>query len=180
MASYPGRGPQNPEKDGPRVNESIRVPKVRLIDHKGDNIGVISRDDALKMARQAGLDLIEVSPNVDPPVCKISDFGKYKYELQKKKSEMRRKQKTIEIKEVKIRPMIEENDYQVKLRNVKRFIGDGNKVKVSLRFRGREMTHQELGMKVMNRIIDDMEELAKVDNRPKLEGRQVIMVLSPR
>lgn len=141
---------------------------------------MISRDDALKMARQAGLDLIEVSPNVDPPVCKISDFGKYKYELQKKKSEMRRKQKTIEIKEVKIRPMIEENDYQVKLRNVKRFIGDGNKVKVSLRFRGREMTHQELGMKVMNRIIDDMEELAKVDNRPKLEGRQVIMVLSPR
>lgn len=132
------------------------------------------------MARRAGLDLIEVSPQADPPVCKISDYGKYKYEIQKKKAEMRKKQKVIEVKEVKIRPTIEENDYQVKLRNMVRFIESGNKVKVTLRFRGREMAHQSIGMKILNRVCDDLNEIAKVDYHPKLEGRQIIMILSPR
>ena len=135
---------------------------------------------ALDMALDAGLDLIEISPNVDPPVCKISDFGKYKYQMQKKQSEQRKKQKIIEVKEVKVRPMIEENDYQVKMRNMHKFIGNGDKVKVTLRFRGREMSHKELGMKLMNRICSDLEEIAKVDLAAKFEGRQMIMVLSPK
>lgn len=169
-----------PPKDGPRINEQIRVKEVRLIDENGENVGVVSSKDALERAFKAGLDLIEISPNADPPVCKISDFGKYKYELQKKRAEMRKKQKVIEIKEVKIRPMIDENDYQVKLRSMKRFIGEGNKVKITLRYRGRELSHIELGKKLLDRICEDLKEEAKVDFHPKMEGKQMIMILAPK
>ena len=159
------------------MNVQIKVPEVRLIDETGENVGVVNCEEALTRARNVGLDLVEISPNVKPPVCKITDYGKYKYEQQKKQSEMRKKQKTVELKEVKIRPVIEENDYQVKLRMMQRFIGDENKVKVTMRFRGREMSHQEVGMKILNRVCDDLEEIAKVEMPPKLEGRQMIMVL---
>ncbi len=140
--------------------------------------GVIKTADALKKAEEAGLDLVEVSPNADPPVCKILDYSKYKYEQQKKANEARKKQKTIDLKEVKIRPTTEEHDYQVKLRNAQRFLKAGNKVKVSMRFRGREMAHQDLGMKVMQRLLADVEGLGKADMGPRIEGRQMIMVLS--
>ena len=132
------------------------------------------------MANDSGLDLIEISPNVDPPVCKIGDYGKYKYDLQKKQAEMRKKQKVVEIKEIKIRPVIEENDYLVKLKNAIRFINEGNKVKVTMRFRGREMAHVDIGQKILDRFCADLEEIAKQDSRPKLEGRQITMVLSPK
>ncbi len=132
------------------------------------------------MAQDAGLDLVEISPNTDPPVCKIIDYGKYKFEMQKKQSEMRKKQKVIEVKEVKIRPMIEENDYQVKLRSMRRFLDDGNKVKITMRFRGREMRHRESGEKVLNRIRKDLGETIKIELEPKLEGRQMVMVVTPR
>ena len=141
-------------------------------------LGVMSVPDALKRAEEEGLDLVEVSPNATPPVCKILDYGKYKYEQQKKANEARKKQKTIDLKEVKIRPTTEEHDYQVKLRNVKRFLSAGNKVKVSMRFRGREMAHQDVGMKLMERMLGDVEGLGKADMGPKMEGRQMIMVLS--
>ena len=132
------------------------------------------------MAADAGLDLVEVSPNADPPVCKILDFGKFKYEEQKKKNEARKKQKVIEVKEIKLRPGIDEHDYDVKMRSVTRFIDEGDKVKVTMRFRGREMAHQELGMKVLVRVRDELEQLAKVEQIPRMEGRQMMMVLSPR
>lgn len=142
-------------------------------------IGVISRFEALKMAQEAGLDLVEVSPNAEPPVCKILDNGKYKYEQQKKKAEAKKKQKIIEIKEVQLRPGIDENDFQVKLRAIHRFLDDGNKVKVTMRFRGREVAHHELGMEVLTRIRESVDALAKVENNPKLEGKQMIMVIAP-
>jgi|TARA_B100000073_G_scaffold318259_1_gene296239 translation initiation factor IF-3 len=141
-------------------------------------LGVVGIKEALAKAEEAGLDLVEVSPNAEPPVCKILDYGKYKYEQQKKANEARKKQKTIDLKEVKIRPTTEEHDYQVKLRNVKRFLSAGNKVKVSMRFRGREMAHQDVGMKLMERMLGDVEGLGKADMGPKMEGRQMIMVLS--
>lgn len=166
--------------DGPRINEQIRVKQVRLIDENGENVGVVDTKEALDRALQAGLDLIEISPNADPPVCKISNYGKYKYELQKKRAEMRKKQKIVEVKEVKLRPMIDENDYQVKLRAMKRFLSEGDKVKVTLRFRGREMAHQEIGMKLLDRICEDLQEESKVDYKPKIEGPQVTMILSPK
>jgi translation initiation factor IF-3 len=162
------------------VNKQITATQVRLIDEKGDNVGVVACQKAIEMARDVGLDLIEISPNVDPPVCKISDFGKFKYEAQKKQSEARKKQKITDVKEVKIRPVTEEHDYQVKMRNMQRFIGHGDKVKVTMRFRGRELSHKELGIALMNRIRDDLEEIAKVDAPARLEGRQMIMVLSPK
>lgn len=172
--------PSPPSREGPRVNEDIRVPQVRLIDQDGEMQGVMSTRDALRRAGDVGMDLVEISPNADPPVCKLLDYGKFKYEQQKKKNEARKKQKVIEIKEVKVRPNIDENDYQVKLRAMKSFIGDGDKVKVTLRFRGREMAHQELGAKVLERIRGDMETDTKVEQMPKMENRQMIMVLSPR
>jgi translation initiation factor IF-3 len=141
---------------------------------------VVSIREAIAAAEEAGLDLVEISPNSDPPVCKILDFGKYKYEAQKKAAEARKKQKTVDVKEIKMRPNIETHDYDVKMRNIHRFLGEGDKVKVTLRFRGREMAHQELGMKVLDRVRDDLEELAKVEQMPKMEGRQMIMVLAPR
>ncbi|ABQ29637.1 translation initiation factor IF-3 [Acidiphilium sp. JA12-A1] len=143
-------------------------------------LGVMSTREAQRRAGEVGLDLVEISPNADPPVCKLLDYGKFKYEQQKKKNEARKKQKVIEIKEIKVRPNIDENDYQVKLRAMKSFIGDGDKVKVTLRFRGREMAHQELGVKVLERIRLDMETDTKVEQMPKMENRQMIMVLSPR
>jgi translation initiation factor IF-3 len=172
--------PATPSRDGPRVNEEIRVPQVRLIDQDGEMQGVMSARDALLRAYAVGLDLLEISPNADPPVCKILDFGKYKYELQKKKNEAKKKQRVIEIKEVKVRPNIDENDYQVKLRSMKSFIEEGDKVKVTLRFRGREMAHQDIGVKVLERIRTDLEAATKVEQMPRMEMRQMVMVLSPK
>nr|WP_194300092.1 translation initiation factor IF-3 [Acetobacter musti] len=172
--------PSPPGREGPRVNEEIRIPQVRLIDQDGEMQGVMPTREALARAYGVGLDLLEISPNAEPPVCKILDYGKYKYEQQKKRNEARKKQKVIEIKEVKVRPNIDENDYQVKMRAMKSFIGEGDKVKVTLRFRGREMAHQDLGVKVLERIRTEMDEQAKVEQMPRLENRQMVMVLSPR
>ena len=143
-------------------------------------IGVVAIDEALDKAADRGLDLVEIAPEADPPVCKILDFGKFKYEVQKKKNEARKKQKVIEVKEIKLRPNIDENDYLVKMRSVKKFIGEGDKVKVTLRFRGREMAHQEIGAKVLERVREDTDEIAKVEQFPRLEGRQMVMVIAPR
>ncbi len=172
--------PAAPTRDGPRVNEEIRNPQVRLIDQDGEMLGVMTSREAIQRAYAVGLDLLEISPNADPPVVKILDFGKFKYEQQKKKNEARKKQKVIEIKEIKVRPNIDENDYQVKLRAMKSFIEEGDKVKVTLRFRGREMAHQELGVKVLERVRTDMEAATKVEQMPRMENRQMVMVLSPR
>ena len=143
-------------------------------------MGVMKTADAIAQADAQGLDLVEVSPNTDPPVCKILDYGKFKYEAQKKKNEAKKKQKIIEVKEIKLRPNIDEHDYQVKMRNVQKFLDEGDKVKVTMRFRGREMAHQELGVNVLNRVRDDTEDVAKIDAFPKLEGRQMIMVIAPK
>ena len=169
-----------PTRDGPRVNDEIRAPQVRLIDAEGEMQGVMSARDAWLRAQAVGLDLLEISPNADPPVVKILDFGKYKYELQKKKNEAKKKQKVIEIKEIKVRPNIDENDYQVKMRAMKSFIDEGDKVKVTLRFRGREMAHQEIGVRVLERIRSEMDPLSKVEQMPRMENRQMVMVLTPR
>lgn len=164
---------------GPRVNEQIRVPEVRLVDEAGEMVGVVPTREALARAEEAGLDLVEVSPGAEPPVCKILDYGKYKYEQQKKANEARKKQKTVDVKEIKLRPGIEEHDYQVKLRNALRFLQDGDKVKVTLRFRGREMAHQDIGLSVLNRMKDDLAEVGKTEMDAKIEGRQAVMVLGP-
>jgi len=156
------------------------VPEVRLIDHNGENVGVVSFENALEMAEQAELDLVELSPNASPPVCKILDFGKYKYEAQKKANVARKKQKTIEVKEIKMRPGIETHDYDVKMRSIQRFITDGDKVKVTLRFRGREMVHQDRGINVLQRVREDLDEIAKVEQFPKMEGRLLTMVVAPK
>ena len=169
-----------PSRDGPRVNEEIRSAQVRLIDQDGEMQGVMSARDAMLRAYAVGLDLLEISPNADPPVCKILDFGKYKYELQKKRNEAKKKQKVIEIKEIKVRPNIDENDYQVKMRAMKSFIDEGDKVKVTLRFRGREMAHQDIGIRVLERIRAELDTTTKVEQMPRLENRQMVMVLSPR
>ena len=169
-----------PTRDGPRVNEEIRIPQVRLIDQDGEMQGVLTAREAMQRAFAVGLDLVEISPNADPPVCKILDFGKFKYEQQKKRNEAKKKQKVIEIKEIKVRPNIDENDYQVKMRAMKSFIDEGDKVKVTLRFRGREMAHQDIGMRVLERIRQEMDPLTKVEQMPRMENRQMVMVLSPR
>lgn len=169
-----------PTKEGPAINSDIAAASIRLIGVEGENVGVVSIDEAMQMAENVGLDLVEISPDADPPVCKILDYGKFKYEAQKKKSEARKKQKTIDVKEIKMRPGIEEHDYQVKMRAMNRFLDSGDKVKVTLRFRGREIAHQELGAKVLERVQGDLEEQAKVEQFPKMEGRQMTMVLAPR
>jgi translation initiation factor IF-3 len=169
-----------PTREGPRVNEEIRAAQVRLIDQDGEMQGVMSSREALQRAFSVGLDLVEISPNAEPPVAKILDYGKYKYEQQKKKNEQKKRQKVIEIKEVKVRPNIDENDYQVKMRAMKSFIEEGDKVKVTLRFRGREMAHQDIGMRVLERIRQEMDGLSKVEQMPRMENRQMIMVLTPR
>ena len=169
-----------PTRDGPRINTEIGVPRVRLVDERGNMVGVVPRNEALTMAANAGLDLVEVAPNADPPVCKILDYGKFKYEEQKKKNEARKKQKIIEVKEIKLRPSIDDHDYAVKMRSMNKFIEEGDKVKVTMRFRGRELAHQELGMNVLMRVRDDLEEIAKVEQMPRMEGRQMTMVMSPK
>jgi len=169
-----------PKKDGPRVNEDIEVPQVRLVDENGEQVGVVLIDEALQRAADVQLDLVEVSPNAEPPVCKIIDYGKLKYQEQKKKNEARKKQKIIEVKEIKLRPNIDTHDYDVKMRSARRFIDDGDKVKVTLRFRGREMAHQDLGAQVLERVREELDEIAKVEQMPKMEGRQMVMVMSPR
>ncbi|WP_128893294.1 translation initiation factor IF-3 [Erythrobacter sp. HKB08] len=171
---------QMPVKSGPRYDNFINVPKVRVIDHEGENLGVMFTREAIEQAQDVGLNLVEVSPNADPPVCKFLDVGKYRYEAQKKANAARKTQKTQDIKEVKMRPNIDTHDYDVKMRNVNKFIENGDKVKVTLRFRGREMAHQQLGMDLLNRVRDDVEEIAKVESFPRLEGRQMLMVLAPK
>jgi len=162
------------------VNNEISAREVRLISEDGDNVGVVPTDQAIERAFGVGLDLVEISPNADPPVAKILDYGKYKYEAQKKKNEARKKQKVIEVKEIKFRPNIEQHDYDVKMRSMNKFIDEGDKVKVTMRFRGREMAHQELGMEVLNKVKAEMDEKAKVEQHPSMEGRQMTMVLAPR
>lgn len=168
------------EQEGPKVNQAIRARTIQLIDETGNNHGGVDIDDALARAEEAGLDLVEIAPNSDPPVCKIMDFGKYKYQSQKKAAEARKKQKTFEVKEIKMRPNIDTHDYDVKLRNMRRFFEAGDKVKVTLRFRGREMAHQGLGLDLLRRVQGEVDEMAKVELEPKLEGRQMVMVLAPR
>ena len=164
---------------GPRVNDRIRAPEIRLIGADGENLDVVSPAKGLALAEEAGLDLVEISPNATPPVCKIMDFGKFKYEQQKRESEARKKQKTIEVKEVKFRPNTDTHDYDVKMRNVVRFLEGGDKVKVTLRCRGREMAHQNLGRDLLERVAEDVEGLGKVENMPKMEGRQMVMMIGP-
>ena len=162
------------------MNEDIRVREVRLIDQTGQNVGVVATTDALVRATEAGLDLVEISPDANPPVAKILDYGKYKYQEQKKAAEARKKQKIVEIKEIKMRPSIDDHDYDVKMRAIKRFFEEGDKVKVTLRFRGREMAHQELGIQLLNRVKEDTLKIAKVEMEARFEGRQMVMVLAPR
>jgi translation initiation factor IF-3 len=169
-----------PTREGPRINEEIGVMRVRLVDERGNMVGVVPRNDALQLAATAGLDLVEISPNADPPVCKILDYGKFKYEEQKKKNEARKKQKIIEVKEIKLRPSIDDHDYQVKMRSMNKFIEEGDKVKVTMRFRGRELAHQDLGMNVLMRVKEDLDGIAKVEQMPRMEGRQMTMVVAPR
>lgn len=177
------RRPHNapPQRDtGPRINDRIRSPEIRLIGADGENVGVVTPARAMALAEEAGLDLVEISPNAEPPVCKIMDFGKFKYEQQKKESEARKKQKVIEIKEVKFRPGTDTHDYEVKMRSVLKFLEGGDKVKITLRFRGREMAHQQLGMDLLNRVADDVLAVGKVENMPRLEGRQMVMMIGPK
>ena len=169
-----------PSKKGLRVNNEITADEIRLIDDSGENHGTVNIDKGLTMAKAVGLDLVEISPNAEPPVCKILDYGRFRYAAQKKASLAKKKQKTVEVKEIKLRPGIEKHDYDVKMRSVEKFLTGGDKVKVTLRFRGREMAHQELGMNLLKRVQEDFNELAKIEQAPKMEGRQIIMVLSAK
>ncbi len=162
------------------MNYEINVPQVRLVGVDGEMIGIVTTREAMAAAEDSGFDLVEISPNADPPVCKLLDFGKFKYEQQKKKNEARKKQKIIEVKEIKLRPNIDDHDYDVKMRAATGFLDEGDKVKVTMRFRGREMMHQDLGMNVLMRVKDQLDPLAKVEQTPQLEGRQMTMVLAPR
>ena len=174
------RAPEPARKDGPRVNEEIRIREVHLIMQDGTNRGTVPIAEALQAAQEVGLDLVEISPNATPPIVKILDYGKYKYQEQKKAAEARKKQKVVEVKELKYRPMIDDHDYEVKMRAMQRFFEEGDKVKVTLRFRGREMAHQELGTRLLNRVKEDTTKIAKVEMEPRFEGRQMIMILAPR
>lgn len=169
-----------PSQSGPAYNEFIRAQQVRVIDENGENLGVLTTWDAREMAADVGLDLVEISPNSDPPVCKFLDIGKYKYESQKKASAARKNQKVQEVKEVKMRPSIDDHDYNTKLKAIGRFIEEGDKVKVTLRFRGREVAHNVFGLKLMDRIATDTAEYAKVEQSAKMDGRQMLMVIAPR
>ena len=179
IARRPHNAPPQRET-GPRINDRIRAPEIRLIGADGENVGVVTPARAMQMAEEAGLDLVEISPTAVPPVCKIMDFGKFKYETQKREAEARKKQKIIEIKEVKFRPGTDTHDYEVKMRSVMRFLEDGDKVKVTLRFRGREMAHQGLGLELLNRVAADVGEAGKIESMPKLEGRQMVMMIGPK
>ncbi len=173
-------GPTPAPLNGPRYNEFIQSQKVRVIDENGENLGVMYTREAMALAEDVGLDLVEVSPNADPPVAKFLDVGKFKYEAQKKANLARKTQKTQEIKEIKMRPNIDDHDYDTKMKAIHKFIGEGDKVKVTLRFRGRELAHGQLGMKLLQRVQDDMVEEAKVEQYPRMEGRQMLMVLAPK
>jgi translation initiation factor IF-3 len=162
------------------VNREIDSAQVRLVGADGEMIGVVPLREALWAAEQAGLDLVEISPNAEPPVCKILDYGKFKFEAQKKKNEARKRQKVIDVKEIKLRPNIDDNDYNVKMRSARRFLEEGDKVKVTMRFRGRELAHQEIGMNVLVKVRDELQDLSKVEQMPKMEGRQMIMVLAAK
>src|SRR3954465_1279453 len=176
----PNRAPPAATKDGPRTNDEIRNLQIQLIDQTGLNQRTVETIAAIKMAMEAGMDLVEISPNVSPPVCKIMDYGKFKYSAQKKAAEARKRQKSVEIREIKLRPMIDGHDYEVKMRAMQRFFEEGDKVKITLRYRGREMAHQEIGTKLLDKIKTDVAELAKVEQDARFEGRQVVMVLAPR
>lgn len=171
---------QMPVKSGPKFDQFIQVPKVRVIDHEGENLGVMYTREAIEQAHDLGLNLVEISPNADPPVCKFLDVGKHRYEAQKKANAARKTQKTQDIKEIKMRPNIDDHDYDVKMRAMHKFIGEGDKVKVTLRFRGREMAHQQLGVDLLKRVQEDMTDVAKVEAFPRLEGRQMVMVVAPK
>ena len=171
---------QMPVKSGPRFDQMIQVPKVRVIDHEGENLGVMFTREAIEQANDLGLNLVEISPNADPPGCKFLDVGKHRYEAQKKANMARKTQKTQDIKEIKMRPNIDDHDYDVKMRAMNKFLGEGDKVKVTLRFRGREMAHQELGYKLLNRVKEDVVKIAKIESEPRFEGRQMLMVLAPK
>ncbi|MGI9435648.1 MAG: translation initiation factor IF-3 [Geminicoccaceae bacterium] len=168
-----------PAKEEYRINESIEAQQVRLVDADGEMAGVVELPDALEKALDAGLDLVEVSPNANPPVCKILDYGKFKYEAQKKANAARKKQRVIEVKEIKMRPNIDDNDYNTKMRKVHAFLDEGDKVKVTMRFRGRELAHQDIAMRVLNRVRDEVGETAKIEQFPRMEGRQMIMIMAP-
>jgi translation initiation factor IF-3 len=168
------------ESNRARVNEQITVQEVRLIDAEGNQQGVVRIKEALRAAEEADLDLVEISPTAIPPVCRVMDYGKYLFEQSKKQAEAKKKQKQIQVKEIKFRPTTEDGDYQVKLRNLMRFLDHGDKVKITLRFRGREMAHQELGMRIMERIVADTNEVAVIEQQAKREGRQLLMVLAPK
>lgn len=174
------KAPPTPQKDGPRVNREIRVPEVMLIDQDGLNRGVTQILEALQIADEASLDLVEIVPNAQPPVCKILDYGKFRFLEQKKAAETRKKQKIVEIKEIKLRPGIDDHDYDVKMRAVRRFFEEGDKVKLTLRFRGREMAHQNLGYQLLNKVKAETLNIAKVEAEPSMEGRQMVMVLAPK
>ncbi|MBR1915258.1 MAG: translation initiation factor IF-3 [Alphaproteobacteria bacterium] len=167
------------DDDGPRINEAIKAKQVRLIDHLGENRGIVSIKEALEIASEVGLDLIEISPQANPPVCKVLDFGKYKYEIQKRKNEAKKNQKVVNIKELKLRPAIDTHDYEVKLKQAKKFLSQGDKVKFTLRFKGRELSANNMGKELLDKIIEDLDLIGKVDQAPKLEGRQMSMMLSP-
>ena len=169
-----------PPMNGPRFNELISVPKVRVIDENGENLGVMLTREAIERAAEVGLDLVEISPNADPPVAKLLDIGKFKYEAQKKANAARKNQKTQEIKEIKMRPNIDDHDYDTKMKAIQKFLGEGDKVKVTLRFRGRELAHGQLGMQLLQRVQSDTNEAAKVEQHPRMEGRQMLMVLAPK
>ncbi|MCQ2966402.1 MAG: translation initiation factor IF-3 [Alphaproteobacteria bacterium] len=169
-----------PAKDGPRANQDITAKQVRLIGVNGENIGIVAIREALRLSEEAGLDLIEISPNAEPPVCKILDLGKYRYEMQKRKAEAKKNQKVVEIKEIKLSPNIEDHDYEVKMKSAQRFIKDGNKVKFTLRFRGREMSYMEQGEEIIARVLEDCADYANVDQTAKLEGKQITLMISPK
>ena len=174
------KAPPTPQKDGPRTNKDIRVREVQLIDQEGKNQGVVQFPDALQLAEDAGLDLVEIVPGANPPVCKILDYGKFRFLEQKKAAEARKKQKVVELKEIKLRPGIDDHDYGVKMKAVRRFFEEGDKVKVTLRFRGREMAHQDIGYRLLERVRNETATIAKVEAAPSMEGRQMVMVLAPK
>lgn len=169
-----------PDNKQNRKNHEIRVPRVRVIGSDGEMVGVLTRDEALAMAEDEGLDLVEIQPQADPPVCKIMDYGKFRFEAQKRASEAKKKSKQVDIKEIKFRPVTDEGDYQIKLRNMRRFLEEGDKVKINIRFRGREMSHQDLGRAMANRIEADLGEDIVIESRPRLEGRQMVMMIAPK
>lgn len=167
------------ENDGPRINREIKAKEVRLINYNGENAGVVSLAEALKIAQEVGLDLIEISPQVTPPVCKVLDYGKYKYEMQKKKNEAKKNQKVVSIKELKLRPMIDTHDYEVKVKQESKILAQGDKVKFTMRYKGREMSANDLGKEILNKLLEDLDGLCKVDSAPKMEGKQMFMIVSP-